>query len=106
MLRFGMALFAVSTKQSADSCQRCFVDTTNRAMPNLCMQLVERRFYNNGSNKEVQGCYAKLTTNAAATADFLAAYDAKGSPLAELSSMGQAESASCSYFTLRALALS
>jgi len=38
------------------------------------MQLVERRFYNNGSTKGVRGVYAKPTTNAAATADFLAAY--------------------------------
>ncbi len=55
-------------------------------MPNLSMHftLVERRFYNNGSNKGVQGFYSKPTTNSVATADVLAAYDAKGSPPAEL----------------------
>jgi len=42
----------------------CFVDTANRAMPNLSMHFtsVERRFCNNGSNKGVQGFYSKPTT--------------------------------------------
>ena len=79
----GLAITTMCAQKSAESCRQYFVDTANRAMPSLGMQLAERKFYNNG-NKGVQGFYAKPTTNPAATANFLAAYDAKGSPLAEL----------------------
>ncbi|DBA83042.1 TPA: hypothetical protein ACH3X1_006815 [Trebouxia sp. C0004] len=85
----GLAIITMGAQKSAESCRNYTVDTANRAMPNLGMQLAERRFYNSG-NKGVQGFCAKPTTNPAATAKFLATYDAKGSPLAELQIFNEA----------------
>lgn len=68
----GLAITTMGAQCSADGCRKYFVDIANRSMPNLGMQLAERRFYHN-SNKGVQGFCAKPTTNPAATANFLAA---------------------------------
>lgn len=84
-------------------------DQPNHACRDLAsIGCAKRCFYSNGSNSGVQGFYVKPTTH---TADALAADDATRELPSTALGLGrqadrQAKSASCSYFSLRALTLS